>query len=66
MGMEMVFQSLDIYAWFILPLLIFTARIIDVSLGTIRIILVSRGLKYFAPFFGFFEVLFGYLQLGKL
>jgi uncharacterized protein YebE (UPF0316 family) len=38
-------------------LLIFVARIIDVSIGTIRIILISRGYRYLAPVFGFFEVL---------
>ncbi len=35
---------------------IFFARIIDVSLGTTRIILVSRGNRYLAPLIGFFEV----------
>ena len=62
----MVFLGLDIYAWLILPLLIFTARILDVSLGTIRIILVSKGLKYFAPLFGFFEVFIWLLAIGQV
>jgi len=35
------FQS-DIYIYFILPFLIFLARIFDVTIGTIRIILVSK------------------------
>ncbi len=35
---------------------IFFARIIDVSLGTMRIILVSRGNRYLAPLIGFLEV----------
>lgn len=38
-------------------LLIFFARIIDVSVGTIRIILISRGYRYIAPILGFVEVL---------
>jgi len=38
-------------------LLIFFARIFDVSLGTIRIILIARGYRYIAPILGFFEVL---------
>jgi uncharacterized protein YebE (UPF0316 family) len=38
-------------------LLIFFARIFDVSLGTIRIILISRGYRYIAPILGFVEVL---------
>ncbi|MCX7678248.1 MAG: DUF2179 domain-containing protein [Spirochaetes bacterium] len=35
---------------------IFFARIVDVSLGTIRIILVSRGNRLLAPIIGFLEV----------
>jgi len=36
---------------------IFIARIFDVSIGTIRIVLISRGHRYVAPLFGFVEVL---------
>jgi len=50
------FYSSDIFKWIILPLLIFCARLIDVSLGTLRIIFVSHGIKYLAPIIGFFEV----------
>lgn len=39
-----------------LPFIIFFGRIIDVSLGTIRIVLVSRGAKHIAPFVGFVEI----------
>ncbi len=46
-----------IYAWVVLPILVFFARIIDVSLGTLRIIFVSRGKRNLAPILGFFEVL---------
>ena len=35
-----------IYTWVVLPLLFFTMRIFDVSLGTFRIIFISRGMKY--------------------
>ncbi|MGB3998420.1 MAG: DUF2179 domain-containing protein [Desulfomonilia bacterium] len=56
----------DIYAWCILPVLIFLARIMDVSLGTIRIIFVSRDLKYLAPFVGFFEVLIWLLVIRQI
>lgn len=40
-----------------IPLFIFLARIIDVSMGTLRIMLVSRGMKIRATLLGFFEVL---------
>jgi uncharacterized protein YebE (UPF0316 family) len=43
-----------LYAWVILPVLIFLARICDVSLGTVRLIFVARGYKYLAPVIGFF------------
>jgi len=56
----------EIYAWVILPLLIFFARICDVSLGTIRIIFVSKGIKYLAPIVGFFEILIWLLAIGQI
>ena len=56
----------EIYAWILLPLLIFFARVCDVSLGTIRIIFVSKGIKYLAPIVGFFEILIWLLALGQI
>ena len=52
--------------WIILPLLIFCARIFDVSIGTIRIVFVSRGQKLIAPLLGFFEILIWLLAIGKI
>jgi uncharacterized protein YebE (UPF0316 family) len=43
--------------WLLTPLLIFLARIFDVTIGTIRIISLSRGRRILAPILGFFEVL---------
>jgi uncharacterized protein YebE (UPF0316 family) len=43
------------YTYILLPILIFLARIMDVSIGTLRIILVSRGNKYIAPVLVFFR-----------
>jgi uncharacterized protein YebE (UPF0316 family) len=42
---------------YLLPVVIFFARILDVTIGTIRIIMLSKGMKYLAPILGFFEVL---------
>ncbi len=61
----LLFNS-GLYTWFILPALIFIARIIDVSMGTVRVIFVSRGLKYFAPVVGFFEILIWLLAIGQI
>ncbi len=58
--------SFDWYSWVILPIIVFFARICDVTLGTIRIIFVSRGLKKYAPFLGFCEVLIWIVVIGQL
>lgn len=55
-----------VFTWAILPLLIFAARILDVSIGTIRILFISRGTKFLAPFMGFFEVLIWLLAIGQI
>lgn len=51
-----VIANLDWFNWIIMPILIFLARVADVSLGTIRVISVAKGKKNLAPIFGFFEV----------
>ena len=56
----------DLYAWVILPLLIFFFRICDVSLGTIRVIFIAKGLKYIAPIIGFFEVIIWLFAIGQV
>ncbi len=50
-----MFEFLEVYPW-LLPVIIFFGRIFDVTLGTLRIIFVSKGEKYIAPVVGFFEV----------
>ena len=59
-------SSSNFYTWFLVPFLIFVARIADVSIGTVRVIFVSRGLKYLAPVVGFFEVLIWLLAIGQI
>jgi uncharacterized protein YebE (UPF0316 family) len=49
-------EIFDWYAWVILPLIVFLARFVDVTLGTMRIIFLSRGRKFLAPALGFVEV----------
>ncbi|OHB62055.1 MAG: hypothetical protein A2167_03650 [Planctomycetes bacterium RBG_13_46_10] len=63
---NMLLFSSSFYAWFLLPFLIFVARIADVSIGTMRVIFVSRGFKYLAPVVGFFEVLIWILAMGQI
>jgi uncharacterized protein YebE (UPF0316 family) len=57
--METLFAS----AWG--PLLIFSLRIVDVSLATLRMLLSVRGLKMAAPVIGFFEVLIWVFAVGN-
>lgn len=47
-------------------MVIFFARVCDVTLGTLRIIFVSRGKRNLAPLFGFFEVLIWIVIIGQL
>lgn len=56
----------DWYAWVLLPIIIFVARVCDVTLGTLRIIFVSRGRRNLAPLLGFFEVLIWIVVIGQL
>ena len=53
----MEFTESNFFNYLLLPLLIALARVIDVSIGTMKIILISRGNKFLAPILGFFEVL---------
>lgn len=60
------FLSTDLFRWVIMPLIIFIARIADVSLGTTRIIMISKGKKELASFVGFFEVILWLLVASKV
>jgi uncharacterized protein YebE (UPF0316 family) len=62
----MEFMHSDIYTYLVLPLLIFAARIADVALGTLRIIFISKGKKYVAPFLGFIEMIIWILAITKI
>lgn len=62
----MGFPDSDLYTYVILPLLIILARVVDVSIGTLKIILLSRGNKTLAPFLGFFEVLIWLLAVTRI
>jgi uncharacterized protein YebE (UPF0316 family) len=63
---HVVFLNSNIFAWVVLPLLIFCARICDVSLDTVRLIFVSKGIKHIAPLLGFFEVIIWLVAIGQI
>jgi uncharacterized protein YebE (UPF0316 family) len=59
--MDTSFLDSGLFNYLVLPLLIFLARVTDVTIGTIRIILVAKGKKNIAPFLGFVDLfLYGF------
>ena len=64
--METSFFDSALFSYGIMPVLIFLARICDVSIGTMRIIFVSKGKRNIAPFLGFFEVLIWIIAISKI
>ncbi|MDD5331817.1 MAG: DUF2179 domain-containing protein [Candidatus Nanoarchaeia archaeon] len=59
-------MSPELYNWVLIPLLIFIARILDVSLGTIRVIFIAKGYKLIAPLLGFFEILIWLIAIRQV
>lgn len=64
--MEFIVISQGFTTWIVIPALIFLARILDVSIGTLRVIFVARGMRMLAPALGFFEVLIWLLAIGQI
>lgn len=64
--METSFFDSDFFSYVLLPILIFFARICDVSIGTMRIIFVTKGKRSIAPILGFFEVLIWITAISKI
>jgi len=55
-----------IFSLIILPILIFFARVADVTLGTLRIVFISQGRRTLAPLVGFFEIFIWLLAMGQI
>jgi len=64
--METSFFDSHLFSYVLIPLFIFVARICDVSIGTMRIIFVSKGKRNIAPFLGFFEILIWITAISKI
>ena len=64
--MHLPFLDSEIFRWLVLPLLIFVARVMDVTIGTVRIIFVAKGKKWLAPLCGFFEAIIWLLAMGQV
>jgi len=68
--MQDLFNSLGIsdnlLDYVLMPLLIFVARIGDVSMNTLRIMFMMNGKKSIVPLLGFFEALIWLLAIGQI
>jgi len=64
--MEFILSDSWFFTWVLLPVLIFLARILDQSIGTLRLIFLSKGMKHIAPLLGFFEVIIWLLAVGQI
>jgi uncharacterized protein YebE (UPF0316 family) len=60
------FYDSALFTYFLLPFLIFLSRIVDVTIGTIRIVMVSKGHKTWAPILGFFEVFIWLVAITRI
>jgi uncharacterized protein YebE (UPF0316 family) len=66
MIMDLLNGDSIVFTWIVLPILIFLSRIADQSIGTLRLIFVSKGYKVYAPLLGFFEVIIWLLAVSQI
>jgi len=68
--MQDLIQTLGIsdslFDYLIMPLLIFLARVTDVSINTLRFMFMMNGKKNIVPILGFFEALIWLLAIGQI
>jgi uncharacterized protein YebE (UPF0316 family) len=55
-----------VFSYIVVPLLIFSARVCDMSLDTIRVIFMSKGIQYLPAIIGFFEVIIWLIAIGQV
>jgi uncharacterized protein YebE (UPF0316 family) len=66
--MDISILSVDtwVFTWIILPVLIILARIADQTIGTLRLIFLSKGFRILTPLLGFFEVIIWLLAVSQI
>jgi len=64
--MDHSFFDSEFFRWGILPVLIFFARMSDVTLGTLRNVFIAKGFKNIVPIIGFFEVLIWLISMRQI
>jgi uncharacterized protein YebE (UPF0316 family) len=60
------FFDSNTFVYIILPILIFCSRIVDVSIGTMRVIFITKDYRFLAPLCGFFEVLIWLIAMTQI
>jgi uncharacterized protein YebE (UPF0316 family) len=55
-----------LFDYLILPILILLARILDVSMDTVRVIMVAKGYRNYAPVIGFFQALVWVITISRV
>lgn len=60
------FFNSEFFKWVLMPMLIFIARTLDVSLGTLRNVFISKGFRSIVPFIGFCEVLIWLISIRQV
>jgi uncharacterized protein YebE (UPF0316 family) len=66
MELSGAFFESDLFRWVIIPVLIFTARICDVSINTVRVIYMLNGKRWLSTALGFFESLIWLLAISQI
>ncbi len=56
----------EVFRWAVMPVLIFLARISDQSIGTLRLMFVSKGIRNLATALAFFESLIWLLAVSQI
>ena len=59
-------SDFDFYNYVGIPLLIFLARVVDTSLGTLRIVMITSGNRKAVRLVGFIEVLLWVIAIGQI
>jgi uncharacterized protein YebE (UPF0316 family) len=61
-----IFNSSELFQYLVVPVFIFAARVVDVSVSTIRMMFVWAGNRYLATLLGFFEALIWIVAIGQI
>jgi len=64
--MDISFIDTFWFTYVLLPFMIFAARIVDVTIDTLRIVYITKGNKILAPILGFFQILIWLIAITRI